>query len=200
MSTEPHKRVSWPLDPTTDTKAVVEPARAGDWCQTASGAQFWPLDPRPEEVSLTDIATALSNLCRFGGQLDNFYSVAQHSVLVCLSLPQHLRAQGLLHDAAEAYLVDVPRPIKRYLVNYGVFEARIAACIGDRFGVELCELDPLVELADNRALATEKRDLLVNGLAPWRETVPHWQARISPWEPHEARRAFLALAQRLGIR
>jgi hypothetical protein len=207
-----HKRVDW-LNDLMKIKPIVEPAPplAGAWIQTATGGQFWPLDPQPEEVNLIDIAISLSNQCRFGGhigrQISNFgpptpihYSVAQHSVLVCQNVPHHLRAQALLHDAAEAYIVDVPRPIKKYLVNYAVFEARLAACIGDRFGVELCELDPLVTEADERALATEKRDLLAPPPAAWATNAEPWLGRIAPWSAEESCQAFLGLAGRLGIK
>jgi uncharacterized protein len=182
---------------------MTDVTRRGDWCQTVSGVQFWPLDPRVEDICLGDIATGLSNMCRFGGQIDRLYSVAQHSVLVAMSLPHHLRRQGLLHDATEAYLVDVPRPIKRHLVNYVAIECRLAACIGDRFCVELCELDPLTKLADERALATEKRDLLVPPPAPWGEPqgepVEPWRAKITPWTPEQARKQFMGLAIMLGL-
>jgi uncharacterized protein len=176
-------------------------SRRGDRIVTASGVAFWPLDPLPAEIRLGDIASALSKLCRFGGHIegDVAYSVAQHSVLVALSLPGPLQAQGLMHDAAEAYLVDVPRPIKKYLVNYEVIEARLAAAIGDRFGLELCELRPEVKLADERALMTEKRDLLVPPPFKWGNAEP-WKARIQPWSPGEARKAFLGLAGKLGLR
>jgi uncharacterized protein len=187
------------------TAMLILPQRYGGWIQTISGGQFWPLDPRPGEVTIDDIASALSNLCRFGGHVAaGFYSVAQHSVLVALSLPHNLRKQGLLHDAAEAYIVDVPRPIKRHLINYDVAEARLASCIGDRFGVELCALPRAVSLADERALATERRDLLVPAPMPWGEPqggrLEPWRAKITPWGPVEARKTFMGLALMLGIK
>jgi uncharacterized protein len=176
-------------------------ARRGDRIVTASGIVFWPLDPRPSEIYLGDIASALSKLCRFGGHLEGeqIYSVAQHSVLVAMNLPGPLQATGLMHDATEAYCVDVPRPIKKYLINYEVIEARLAEAIGDRFGIELCDLDPLVKVADERALMTEKRDLLVPPPFKWGDAEP-WKARITPWSPADARKAFLGLAWKLGIK
>jgi uncharacterized protein len=177
----------------------IDPStRRGGFITTVSGRRFWPLDPRAADVDLGDIATALSNLCRWGGHLDRHYSVAQHSVLVALSLPHSLRPQGLLHDAAEAYCVDVPAPIKVYLINYEVIEARLAAAIGDRFGVELCSLDPQVEAADIRARVTEQRDL-----RPTRHSIKSiqpWMARIVPWTVEESRENFLGLARKLGVK
>lgn len=202
-SSEDHER---PTPPIPYPAATRKRGRRGDWIQTASGVAFWPMDPLASEVRLGDIAAALSKMARFGGhtQGDLAYTVAQHSVLVALSLPHHLRAQGLMHDATEAYCIDVPRPIKRHLINYDVIEARLAAVIGDRFSLELCDLPPEVVLADERALMTEKRDLLLPPPLAWGDAqgVPcePWKARIAPWSPADARKAFLGLAWKLGIK
>jgi uncharacterized protein len=148
----------------------------------------------------------LSKLCRWGGHIPGtgIFSVAQHCVLVAMSLPHKFRTQGLLHDAHEAYIVDIPRPIKRYLVNYEVMAARLDACIGDRFGVELCAIPPEVDEADSRSLATERRDLLLPTPALVTEDrhpgIKPWRVRIVPWAPNEARDAFLGMAKALGIR
>lgn len=87
--------------------------RKGDWILTYTGVEFYPADPRPEEINISDIAHALSNLCRFGGHTEGFYSVAEHSVLVSTLVPPELALVALMHDASEAYLVDLPRPIKQ---------------------------------------------------------------------------------------
>lgn len=204
--------------------------RKGDWMQTFSGVQFWPLDPRPEDIHLADIAHALSNLCRFGGHCP-FYSVAQHSVMVSVAAEASYRGQldepgpvprqgngfggtreqvramaviGLLHDATEAYLIDVPRPIKRNLAGYHEIEARLAHEIGVRFGFPLVDLPRCVKEADERALFTEKRDLLKPAPAPWTiaqgvssEPLP---IKVQPVGPEIARELFLERAKELGIR
>lgn len=92
--------------------------RKGDWIQTYTGRQFWPLDPKPEEVCIEDIAHALSQQCRYAGHTIRFYSVAQHSVEIALRVPRAAALWGLLHDAAEAYLVDLPRPVKYLMPAY----------------------------------------------------------------------------------
>lgn len=137
-------------------------SRVGDWIQTFSGGQFWPLDPRADEVKLTDIAHQLAKICRFGGATLDFYSVAEHSLRVADLVPPELRLQALLHDAAEAYCGDVVRPLKRNLAGYDAMESRIAFAIGEKFGVDLVNLHPLVIQADNEMLAVEFRDLLAH--------------------------------------
>jgi uncharacterized protein len=166
------------------------------WIQTYTGAQFWPLDPRPTDVAAEDIAHALSLVCRYGGHCRSHYSVAQHSVLVAELCPTH-RLQALLHDAAEAYLGDQVEPLKR-LLRFGSSsfcdaERRLLRCIGDAFG---CSLDPLpaeVHLADRAATLSEKRCLMPDS-APWKvlagdDELP--RVCVVPWQPQEAERMFM---------
>lgn len=176
------------------------PKRIGDFIVTFSGLRCYPLDPRPEEICLEDIATALSNECRFGGHLAVAYNVAQHSVLVAMHSSARVRRQSLMHDATEAYLKDIPRPIKKYLRDYGGYEARMARCIGGVFGIVQLEALPVaVHEQDARALATEKRDLFTPSRLS-EETVAPWLGRITPWTSEEAKKAFLGMAHELGIK
>lgn len=80
---------------------------------TWSGRQLNPATMTPDDVDIADIAHALSNICRYGGHASRFYSVAEHSVLVATRVHPALRLAALLHDAAEAYVGDIPRPLKR---------------------------------------------------------------------------------------
>lgn len=176
-------------------------ARIGDWMQTYIGVQFWPLDPRPVDINLFDIAHALSNQCRFAGHVTEFYSVAQHSVLVAGIVPSEHAAWALLHDAAEAYLVDLPRPIKRYSTigtEYREVESRLMAAICKRFGLPV-EEPAEVKAADDIALMTEKRDLMPNCPAKWREDVEPLLERIQCWGPSRSEAMFLARARELGL-
>jgi hypothetical protein len=127
---------------------------------------FWPLDPRPEEVFLDDISEALAKQCRFGGCCRFPYSVAQHSVHVSYQVPAQWALVGLLHDATEAYCVDVPRPIKRFLAGYQDIENRIWKAVAERFSLPR-EMPECVHLADNAVLLAEKAQLMLPSPAPW---------------------------------
>lgn len=168
---------------------------------TSSGRRAHVLAPEETEIEIEDIAHALSMLCRFGGHCQRFYSVAQHSVLVSELVPARMALQALLHDAPEAYLGDVIRPLKRELERYKQIEEAWWLAIARRFdGPE--EQPPNIKRADLIALMTERRDLLL----------PHtWQPkedafgpivaderRIVPLEPAAARELFLARFRGLG--
>lgn len=129
------------------------------WIRTYTGKKFWPLDPRPEDVDILDIAHALSNTCRYTGHCRSFYSVAEHSVLVSYFCNDPL--WGLLHDAAEAYLADVARPVKPGLTGFKEVEHRIMAAIAGRFGLAMPE-PPNVKEIDTRILIDEMRRLMPN--------------------------------------
>jgi hypothetical protein len=170
--------------------------RIGDWIQVASGGRFWPMDPRPSEVNIEDIAHTLSNQCRFSGHVSEFYSVAQHSVLVSLWCDPADALWGLLHDASEAYLIDVPRPIKRLpeMQAYRAAEDAVMECVRERFGLGQY-MPASVHAADEKALATEARDLmspLDPGWSYWLDDIDADPTRIHPVAPDVARRAFLA--------
>ena len=171
---------------------IVRPTHT-DWIQTYSGKQFWPLEPRIEDVDIGDIAHALSNLCRYGGHVERFYSVAQHSYFVSKVVPQEHALRGLLHDAAEAYLIDVPRPIKRSvgMEAYTVAEKVLQAAIYERFGLPP-EDPPCIKTADNHLLRTEQRDLMKPAPAEWKDyRVGALRMRIEPWSPRGAEISFL---------
>lgn len=140
--------------------------RQGDWMQVNSGARFYPLDVRPEDINPRDIAHALSLLCRYGGHVDRFYSVAEHCVLMSEVVAPEFALHALLHDATEAYVVDVPRPVKRYLTNYQNIEDDVWLAITEHFGI-----DPRLPLevteADNRIILTERNALMSNAEKRW---------------------------------
>jgi hypothetical protein len=163
---------------------------------TRTGRLFDVLNPRPGDVDIEDIAHALAHSCRWGGHCCVFFSVAQHSVMVSRHVPEEHALWGLLHDAAEAYLVDMPRPIKRLLPDYQEMEERIMHAVCLRFGLDNTE--PLVvKEVDMQLLATEARVL---GMHPER-----WGSALSkplivefvPQAPGGAKRDFLERFQEL---
>lgn len=171
---------------------VIAPKHT-DWIQTYTGKQFWPLEPRPEDVDIADIAHALSNLCRYGGHVERFYSVAQHSWLVSQVVPPELALYGLLHDASEAYLIDVPRPIKHGagMELYRAAEKNLQAIIYQSFGLDPIEPDA-IKTADNQLLRTEQRDLMKPPPAKWKDyRVGALPMRIDPWMPRGAEISFM---------
>lgn len=85
--------------------------------KTYTGKFVNVFDLRDIDISLVDIAHALSNICRFGGHSSQFLSVAEHSVRVSRACSEDNKLKGLLHDASEAYLMDIPRPLK-YLPEF----------------------------------------------------------------------------------
>lgn len=132
-----------------------------NWITTFTGKKFHLFDPQLDEICIEDIAHALSLICRFGGHLPEHYSVAQHSVLVSQLVTENLRLEGLLHDAEEAYIGDMVRPLKLEMPEFNVVTRNIQSKIIDKFKLfnSLYALDIDVKNADNQALFLEKREL-----------------------------------------
>ncbi len=168
------------------------------WIETRGGRKVDLLHPKPEMIDIDDIAHALSHICRFNGHTRRPYSVAEHSIFVAMQCPRELTLAGLLHDAAEAYIGDVTRPLKQLLKPiYKPIEAAFEQAIAERFG-----LDPLVfhhadvMQADLLALSSERRWLLPGSVHPWETDMPEPVA-IDPShrEPGQAYTAFLSMFQ-----
>jgi hypothetical protein len=179
----------------------------GSHIQTASGICFDPLDPRPDLIEIGDIARALSNQCRFGGHCERFYSVAQHCVLmadVAADLLDDPVAPlwALLHDASEAYLVDLPYPVKHNSdlgSQFRVAEQRVLDAVMMRYDLPL---DPPsgVKVLDRRMLATESR-IIHTAAWNWSELdgIEPLDIDIDPWMPGVAYDAFLASFDRYAV-
>jgi hypothetical protein len=143
-------------------------AGRGNWMQTYTGVQFYLLDPTPEEVVAEDIARALSMICRYGGHAHRFYSVAEHCVLMSEAVPEDFALWALLHDAAEAYVGDMVRPLKKMIPAYSVIENHVLMAILEKFGVVGGpELPLLVKSADDRILQTERAILFHKPIGIW---------------------------------
>jgi len=161
-----------------------------NWIQTFLKKKFYPTNPNIEDICIEDIAHALSMQCRFSGHINEFYSVAQHSVYVSYICNSHL--SGLLHDASEAYLVDIPKPLKvmNEFSEYRKIENKLQTMIYKKFDLPETELDNVKD-ADLKMLATEARDLF-SGLHPeWKCPTNPLPFKIMPVGPKEAEKMFL---------
>lgn len=165
------------------------------WMQTYTGVQFRPLIPVAEQIDIEDIAHALAMICRFGGHSKRFYSVAEHSIYVSQHCHPDDALAGLLHDAAEAYVGDLIRPIKRQpeFQKYRLAEDRILELILEREGLP-SRLPESVKHADNAVLAAERdHPQIVGGpVAPWEELPPPAPVEFGLYDPFWAKQHFLA--------
>ncbi len=164
--------------------------------QLASGKLFHFYGCRPEDIDINDIASHLSKLCRFTGAVRQFYSVAQHSVLVSAIVPPEHALAGLLHDATEAYINDLSRPAKSLAAGYCHYEKYyLWPVIAKRFGLPQ-ELPACVKEADNVLLVTEKRDLMPpiaekdRHVWAWADGIVPLGVRIQPLMPGRAEAYF----------
>jgi hypothetical protein len=164
--------------------------RNGDWMQTITGKKFWPIDPRPEDICIEDIAHALSMMCRFNGHCKKFYSVAEHSVLVSRAVPEEYALWGLLHDAPEAYIADIVKPAKPYIDGYAEVEKRLMIAVCDAFGLDHSEPKD-VKIADCAVLADEAEQIMGPHPDDWHLPFAPTGQLIYGYAPDEAKRLFL---------
>lgn len=171
-----------------------------------SGAYFDLLDPRPDQFTLADIAGGLSKMCRFGGQIDRFYSVAEHSVWCADTAYRDgagvdVQRAALMHDAAEAFIGDVVKPLKIMLPQYHEVERRVEVCIVRKYGLAGTGDWPPVKEIDRAMLIAERRALFTADKVVWtgEQHVRRLNVTFSCWSPAEAEKAFLLAAHRLGI-
>jgi hypothetical protein len=142
------------VDNTVDTERA--------WIQTFSGGKFHILDPRPEEILITDIGHSLSMMCRWTGHVRRFYSVAEHSVHASHLVPETDALWAILHDASEAYIADMNRPLKHYTgagPAYRKVEEIVMNAICKKFDLPLTQPASVTE-ADNALLYAEKEQLM----------------------------------------
>lgn len=156
-----------------------------------SGATFDFLDPWSSDFTIEDIAHGLSNLCRYAGQCRSFYSVAEHSLYVS-RVAKGYELQALLHDAAEAFLGDITRPLKQLLPEYKAIEQEVERAILARYGLP-GQIPREVKWADLRVLAAEQAQIMPSGTDAWARTggIEPADIAIKLMRPERAKAAFL---------
>ena len=173
------------------------------WIITYSGTRFSFLESSAEQVVLEDIAHSLSMQCRYNGHCPQFYSVAEHSILVAewverRTANRRLALEALMHDASEAYLCDVPAPLKPLLANYGEIEMQVERLIARRFNLAY-PWHAFAKEADKRIVVNEYQTLFEPTHGPLDSDVePLDECNLVLFDPHEARNAFLETFYRLG--
>jgi hypothetical protein len=174
-------------------KTLTETVLAKSEILTCSGDHFSFINPDAYHFEIETIAHALSHLCRFTGHTSSFYSVAQHSVLVSRLVPRHMQLAGLLHDATEAFVGDMTKPLKDMFPEFRRIEKNIENAICRQYGLP-CPMPPEIKRADLILLATEKRDLMPHVDTQWRylEGIDAMKEKITPWPPVMAKEKFLA--------
>lgn len=181
-----------------DKQLLTQCAEA--WIETRSGRKFHFMDPKPEAVDIQDIAHALGNFCRYCGHTARFYSVAEHCVLMVRAAEKAGRnAQDLLtillHDASEAYIGDMTRPLKQQIPLFKVIEDRIHFAVSKRFGLHWPHPEWLKDM-DNRILHDERRQAMVkgNGVSEndwFSNTLEPLGVQLQFWDPQTAGKKFL---------
>lgn len=187
----------------------TEIKRIGDWIETYSGITFYPLDPRPDDIFINDIAHSLSLLCRFNGHCRAFYSVGIHSILCAMEaatreLPVRTQLKALLHDSSEAYLADIPKPIKPYLTGYEKIEDHLQAMIYQQYGLDPSDKEEykIIKDIDFHILRIEAELLMPSKGRMWAESMHLESIDISrdtynlfqgllDTKPSEIKKAFL---------
>jgi len=160
---------------------------------TIGGPDLYPFIPEREPISIETIALGLSNTCHYGGQVRSFYSVAQHSVVVSQTVPLEFALWGLLHDAAKAWIGDIPTPLRSgmcwqfdgvlYVID--AVESRILDHVADTFGLKY-GIPREVHEADMAARVWEQNSWFICG-----KNQQHWDEVIEPWRPRVAHDIFL---------
>lgn len=170
--------------------------RKGGWTNTFTGMHFWPIDPRPEEIVIEDIAHGLALMNRYNGQTPKPYSVAQHSVIVSEACDPKDALWGLLHDASEAYIADIVKPAKQFMPEYQEIERNLMLAVCRKFWLNPVQPDS-VTLADKRVLAAEVRDIHGKDARMWRIMETPIDRKIKPLQWHQAEKMFLSRFKKL---
>lgn len=183
-------------DPIDDAAPAPADAPAAQHFEPApimlsSGRVIDLTNPDPGSIRIEDIALALSRICRFAGHTLRFYSVAEHCVMVSRLVPQEAALPALLHDASEAYLGDVTRPLKAILPAYKEIERRLEVVIEQKFRIDSFQWRVEIKSADIKMGIIEAHRLMPHDPEYWGTAPDDKKIPVEGWSPPEARRRFL---------
>lgn len=152
----------------------------GPFISTYSGALFYVNECNVQDIPIADIANALALNCRFNGHITRHYSVAEHSVLVSKLVEPENALYGLLHDYAEAFISDIPRPFKGTITGHIEFEREVMSNVCELYGLPL-DVPEDVAYIDTHICAVEATVLA--------KVVPDWvkHYNLSICLPHEVK-------------
>ena len=163
------------------------------WMQTLTGKKFYPLNPTLDSIDIIDIAGALSKMCRFGGHCNKFYSISEHCWHLSYKASPPNRLAALMHDASEAYIADIVRPIKPHLQNYRAIEDGLMEKIAEKFDFDW-PLPQEVKHLDLGILSDEREQNMtcmnVESLV-WGNILPAIGVKLKFWAPPVAQEMFL---------
>lgn len=172
------------------------------WIALLSGATFNYNQPEKSDVTIEDIASALSNVCRFSGHLPVFYSVAQHLVNTSYIVPEEMAFTALMHDTAEAFTNDLPTPLKWAFPIFKELETKIEEAMANKFGFQF-PYPPEIKEADTNMLILEKL-YVKEDKSDWPNyrgiEVDHLldKVNLKSWQPVRAKREFLERFEELS--
>jgi 5'-deoxynucleotidase YfbR-like HD superfamily hydrolase len=180
----------------------------GNTIRTRSGKYLDLVDPNPDQITLGDIACGLSRICRFGGQIDRWYSVAEHSYHCCRIAMNDGRSNdackaALMHDASEAFIGDVVKPLKQLLCGYDLVENRLMKIIGEKFDVDFEFHEETTKEIDRAMLIAERKRMFEKSEC---EPIWHDENKVRPlniefyfWDYRDAETMFSLRARELGM-
>lgn len=193
-----------PAAPPADVRDQVDasPWLSAAWMQTYTGVAFRPWSAEVDDIVLEDIAHSLAFQCRYNGHTREFYSVAQHAVLLATYALDQVRLEdaywALFHDAAEAYIGDMVRPVKVEMPAFRALDDDLTAKIAARFGLDGTVIPDYVKGLDARILLDERNALLTTPPQEWDvDQLAPLGIEIVSWSPADAEAAFLQTYDRL---
>lgn len=171
---------------------IKTPIRNDRCIRTSSGIYIDVFEPTEDMITIEDIAHSLSHQCRYGGHLPVFYSVDQHSIYCCENVEgEENKLAALMHDASEAYLLDMPRPIKYQMPEYRDIEDKLMHVIARKFGFEY-PMAKQVKEVDELALHAEWKTF-------FGDRIPNDKFTGLIRTPAEVKAEFLTLFKRYKI-